>query len=175
MKTEILHKKTTQKWRWMGLLIGSFPIIILLGPSFSFADPALRYQRASNRVERRDERAGGRIENRQERSGNRIERRDERAGGRIENRQERQGNRIERRDERMGGRIENQQERSGNRIERRDERITNRIERRDMLLSPPAGATVVSVGGVQGYRVGADVYKPAFYEGETVYVKVGAE
>ena len=135
------------------LALGSFLIAILLGSSLTFADPALRYGRASNRIERRDERAGGRIENRQERSGNRIERRDERAGGRIENRQER----------------------SGNRIERRDERITNRIERRDMLFSPPTGATVVSVGGVRCYRVGTDVYKPAFYEGETVYVKVEVE
>lgn len=153
MKTEKINKRKTRKWRWMGLVSGSVLIIMLLGPSFSFADPALRYQRASNRVERRDVRAGGR----------------------IENRQERQGNRIERRDVRVGGRIENQQERSGNRIERRDERITNRIERRDMFFSPPAGATAVSVEGVQGYKVGADVYKPAIYEGETVYVKANGE
>ena len=106
-------------------------IAILLGSSLAFADPALRYQRASNRVERRDVRAGGRIENRQERSGNRIE--------------------------------------------RRDERISNRIERRDMLFSPPVGATAVSIGGVRCYQVGADVYKPEFFEGETVYVRAGAD
>ena len=114
---------------------GSVLIVMLLGSSFAFADPALRYERASNRVERRDVRAGGRIENRQERSGGRIENRQERSGARIENRQ----------------------------------------ERRDMLFSPPAGATAVSVGGVQGFRVGADVYTPAIYEGETVYVKANGE
>ena len=90
-------------------------------------------------------------------------------------RYQRPSNRIERRDERAGGRIENRQERSGNRIEHRDERISNRIERRDMLLSPPVGATAVSIGGVRCYQVGADVYKPEFYEGETVYVRVGAD
>jgi hypothetical protein len=78
--------------------------------------------------------------------------------------------RPERRDERASGRIENRQERSGNRIERRDERITNRIERRDMLFSLPAEATAVTVGGTRCYKVGGLIYRPAFYQGETVYV-----
>lgn len=90
-------------------------------------------------------------------------------------RYQRVSNRIERRDERASGRIENRQTRQGNRIERRDERINNRIERRDMLFRPPAGATPVSVGGVRGYQVGADTYKPAIYEGQTVYVKANAD
>lgn len=98
---------------------------------------------------------------RYQRASGRIERRDERASGRIENRQDRSGERIERRGER-----------SENRIERRDERITNRIERRDMLFSLPSEAVAVSVGGVRCYRVGGMVYKPAFYQGETVYVLV---
>lgn len=62
--------------------------------------------------------------------------------------------------------------RSSNRIERRDTRITNRIERRDYILRPPAGATRGGGGGVHYYRAGAVYYKPEFYEGKTVYVKV---
>jgi hypothetical protein len=112
---------------------------MVAGSFFAFADPALRYQRASGRVERRGERSE---------------------------------NRIERRDERGSGRIENRQERSGERIERRDERISNRIERRDMLFSLPAEAMAVTVGGTRCYKVGGLIYRPAFYQGETVYVLV---
>lgn len=115
------------KSHWFGFLT-----VLMLGGSFiAFADPALRYQRASDRIERRDERASGRIENRQERAGERIE--------------------------------------------RRDERITNRIERRDMLFSLPATAVAVTVGGVHCYRIDGVVYKPAFYQGETVYVVVDGQ
>jgi hypothetical protein len=119
------------KYKALGVLVGGLFLCALLVPARTFADPALRYERASNRVERRDVRSSGRIENRQDRSGNRIE--------------------------------------------HRDERISNRIERRDMLFSPPVGATAVNVEGVRCYRVGADVYKPAMYEGETVYMRVGAD
>lgn len=127
MKTTITQKK----YQALGAVVAGLLLYALLVPTFSLADPALRYERGSNRVERRDVRSSGRIENRQERSGNRIE--------------------------------------------HRDERISNRIDRRDMLFSPPVGATSVNVGGVRCYRVGADVYKPAMYEGETVYVKVDVD
>jgi hypothetical protein len=138
MKAMITQQKIYRMWALLGGLLA----FTLLLPSFSLADPALRYQRASNRVERRDVRSSGRIENRQTRQGGRIENRQTRQSGRIENRQTRQG---------------------------------NRIERRDMLFSPPSGATAVSVNGVRCYQAGGVTYKPAFYEGQTVYVPAGAE
>lgn len=99
---------------WPGLLLGA---LIGLGPVFATADPALRYQRVSNRIDRRDTRVNYRID-------------------------------------------------------RRDTRINNRIDRRDYLLSPPAGATRVAVGGASYYRAGGVYYQPQCYEGKTVYVQV---
>lgn len=58
---------------WLGLLMG---VLIGLGPRGAAADPALRYQRTSNRIDRRDVRSSNRIEHRDMRVTNRINRRD---------------------------------------------------------------------------------------------------
>lgn len=83
MKTIMQNNRRLMRPLWLGLFLGA---LIYLGSISVFADLALRYERTSNRIERRDVRSTNRIERRDERSTNRIDRRDERITNRIERR-----------------------------------------------------------------------------------------